>query len=313
MVDGVNLYMYVRGNPVRLSDPSGNAGEFSKFSATDTLNDLAKSSGYEGWENALSNANFFDPKGRQVSNEEIRNRFDESGKWKRGASSLTGYLMEKHRGGLNVTSKSGESLFVLESANSQSRTITVQDLYKEKVQWFEPEADNYHKLLSTSDTFTKSSSAKHFTWNDIASFAEKDRWMVSYRSGGSGDWKASPEGGDKYLLVDVGGTPYWGDAIGQIPFAVDLFTDELEAGKNAKDAIMTTMDEGRKHGAGQVFGGEPDKSATYDNLMVLRATLYASKRFSVSTDGKLTKNQIPASTLASPVSPADAKKYRVKQ
>ncbi|HKM03959.1 MAG TPA: RHS repeat-associated core domain-containing protein, partial [Lachnospiraceae bacterium] len=27
LVDGVNLYMYVRGNPVRLSDPSGNAGE----------------------------------------------------------------------------------------------------------------------------------------------------------------------------------------------------------------------------------------------------------------------------------------------
>ncbi len=26
-VDGLNLYMYVRGNPIKLNDPSGNAGE----------------------------------------------------------------------------------------------------------------------------------------------------------------------------------------------------------------------------------------------------------------------------------------------
>lgn len=114
-------------------------------------------------------------------------------------------------------------------------------------------------------------------------------------------------------MVDVEGMPYWADAIGQIPFAVDLFTDELESGKSVEDAIMTTLDEGRKHGAGQIIGGEPDTSSNYDNLMILRGALYASNRFSVSSNGKLKKNKIPANLLANPVKTRDAKNYKVKR
>lgn len=95
----------------------------------------------------------------------------------------------------------------------------------------------------------KLSQLKHFSWSDIASFAEVDRWMISYRQGGSGDWKAASSGGDGFLMVTVDGKPYWADAIGQIPFAVNKFADEFKANGSAEKALIATVAAGREYGA----------------------------------------------------------------
>lgn len=47
--------------------------------------------------------------------------------------------------------------------------------------------------------------------------------MLSYRTGGSGDWKAESNPGNGYLMVEVEGVPYWADAIGQIPFTLNEY------------------------------------------------------------------------------------------
>jgi RHS repeat-associated protein len=120
-----------------------------------------------------------------------------------------------------VTAKDGTKLFTLNDGKKEITKITVTQLYKRGTQWFEPTADNYMSLASVEKSFSTSSKVKHFSWNDIASFVEEDRLMISYRPRGSGDWKVHKNGGDGYLLVDVGSKPYWSDAIGQIPFAVD--------------------------------------------------------------------------------------------
>jgi hypothetical protein len=150
---------------------------------------------------------------------------------------------------------SNEELFRLDgSSKNMYGKAYVKDLYKRGVQWFEPKADNYLPLISISPKIISEAGIKHFSWADIAKFAEKDRWMISYRSGGEGDWKKSKDGGQGYILVTVEGVPYWGDAIGQIPFAVDYFTDRLEKSGDPKKAKEETIDKGKAFGNGKVIG-----------------------------------------------------------
>ena len=133
-----------------------------------------------------------------------------------------------------ITTKNGTKLFTLDDGRKTIRSMTVDQLYKTGTQWFEPTADNYMPLKSTFGALRTSNKINHSTWNEVASFAEEDRWMLSYRPGGSGDWKDSDNPGGGYQLTEMEGVPYWTDAIGQIPFAIDKFTDDLKTQKRKK-------------------------------------------------------------------------------
>lgn len=146
------------------------------------------------------------------------------------------------------------------------------------IQWFCPFADNYLELVDKSPEFSTASELKHFTWNEIVKFAEEDRWSLSYRTGKSGDWKAQKEGADGHFLVIVENMPYWADAIGQIPFSVDMMTDYLNQGFIKDRAIKETIKLGQKFGDGNLFG-KSDYSNSYDNHMILRACIWTSKRY----------------------------------
>ncbi|MDV7024833.1 hypothetical protein R4P48_19415 [Atlantibacter subterranea] len=94
---------------------------------------------------------------------------------------------------------------------------------------------------------------------------------LSFSKGMPGDWKASQKGGAGYLLVQIDGKPYWTDAIGQIPYAVDTFRFYHSIEKTVETA---------KSWADGTPQSEYDNTNTYDNFFVLRGALYASKRFS---------------------------------
>ncbi|MDY3315918.1 hypothetical protein PG630_01150 [Riemerella anatipestifer] len=157
--------------------------------------------------------------------------------------------------------------------------MTAQQLYKKGIQWFEPTADNYMPLKATASDIRKTDKMNHFTWDEIAEFAEKDRFMFDYRSGGAGDWKAEGKPGNGFLLSEVNGTPYWTDALGQIPFAVDKFTDELESTGSVEKARLRTIEVGKQFGDG--IGIRSDNSNGYDNAMIKRAINWAAKRYKV--------------------------------
>lgn len=181
-----------------------------------------------------------------------------------------------------VTTSEGKYLFSLKPNNQHKpQVITARDLYSRGIQWFCPHADNYLSFLHKDKNLHTFAELKHFSWSEIVEFAEIERWMISYRSGGSGDWKASENGGDGYILVTVGEFPYWGDAIGQIPFAVDLYTDNLEEGNSKENAIKKAIASGQKFGDGKIFGGSEDHSNSYDNHMILRACLWSANRYRV--------------------------------
>jgi hypothetical protein len=139
-----------------------------------------------------------------------------------------------------VTAKDGTKLFTLDDGKKAITTVTAQQLYRSGKQWFEPQADNYLPLKSIS-VGASSNKSKHFTSDEVQEFANEDRWMISYRQGGSGDWKSSERGADGFLLVTVNDMPYWADAIGQIPFAVDKVTDEIGDGKSTGEAVNETV------------------------------------------------------------------------
>jgi RHS repeat-associated protein len=169
-----------------------------------------------------------------------------------------------------VTNKAGKTLFTLNDGKSTITKMTVAQLYKTGTQWFEPLADNYMSLKSQTKELSTTNGVKHFSSKDILDFANEDRWMSSYRQGGSGDWKSSEEGADGYLLSTVDETPYWSDAIGQIPFAVDYATDMKDKGKIGYQAIRETVQKGKEYGEGKLIGGKTDNSNTYDNYFILR-------------------------------------------
>ncbi|KPH51668.1 hypothetical protein HPU229334_04245, partial [Helicobacter pullorum] len=91
----------------------------------------------------------------------------------------------------------------------------------------------------------------YFTWRDIVEFAEtlyqpvKNRFdlmdFVKYFSGRSGDWKAVDNGAKSYRLVSMEGIPYWADAVGQIPFAINTYKAFYSFANNhtsAKNAVV---------------------------------------------------------------------------
>ena len=186
---------------------------------------------------------------------------------------------------LNVVNSQGHYLFILDDSQTKHSKITAKDLYKKGIQWFESSADNYMPLLLVNSNIRESDSYKHFTWNDIISFAEIDRTMLSYRSGGSGDWKANGKPGGGYLMVEVEGIPYWTDAIGQIPFALNEYRNIFGRSKNSEIAARETIEIGKQFGNGSLLNlvfPSPDNSNGYDNAMIQRAINWAKKRYKLT-------------------------------
>ncbi|EBT1585025.1 hypothetical protein JGI54_004751, partial [Salmonella enterica] len=177
---------------------------------------------------------------------------------------------------LIITRKNADVLFVLRGGEKDSfRVMTAQELYDNlQYQWFEPLADNYRELLYVNDADYTKEAYKIFSWADIAAFSLIDRRSYSFYKNMEGDWKKNSEGGAGYLLVLISGMPYWTDAVGQIPFAVDTYRD--------KQSITKTVQVGIEWGDG-TWAGDADYSNEYDNYFVLRGAIYASKKFTYKT------------------------------
>ncbi len=171
---------------------------------------------------------------------------------------------------LIITRKNADVLFVLKGGKKDSfKIITGQDLYDDfKYQWFEPLADNYRELLYVNDADYVKDAYKIFSWDDIAAFSLVDRPSYSFYKSMDGDWKHNPEGGAGYLLVLISGIPYWTDAVGQIPFAVDTY--------RSKQSITQTVRMGIKWGDG-TFIGDKDYYNEHDNYFVLRRLYLQAK------------------------------------
>ena len=203
---------------------------------------------------------------------------------------------------ISVTTSNGKPLFMLNDGQDGVSTMTAKALYNQGTQWFEPEADNYMPLISTAEGLSGMSELKHFTWDEVAEFADKDRSMVSYRGKGRGDWKQSKKGADGYYLVTVDGQPYWSDAVGQIPFAVNNMKNQLKDGVSANQAIQNTLDTGRDFGEGKLIGGQRDNSNRYDNYFIVRGASWAAVKYRQGPNGKLIQNNYSPSRLGSSVS-----------
>ena len=186
-----------------------------------------------------------------------------------------------------ITRKNGAPLFAIKaSPNDQEKfnILSAKKLYDSAIQWFEPLADNYRELIwihpqsSVSDA-PQYVAYKHFSWQDIIDFSLKDRFSFSYFKYFPGDWKYVKRGADQYLLVMIDNFPYWADAIGQIPFAVDtmrLYIKKINGDYDS--AIRKTIEVGMNHGKGELYE-EPDKTNAYDNYMILRGCLWTRDNF----------------------------------
>lgn len=225
---------------------------------------------------------FVDPDGRQaVYNWTGKNKgqYTDNGKVVDFNEALASYGINSGSNSskdIVVTADDGTTLFTLDDGKKEITKMTAKELYKKGTQWFEPLADNYMPLKSISKG-ASSNKLRHFTKGQIESFSNIDRWMSSYRTGGSGDWKASKAGANGFLLVTIEGMPYWADAVGQIPFATNKSKDEKAKGWDNYTSTVTTVRTGQEFGDGSIFGGVSDFSNSYDNYMILRGALYGTE------------------------------------
>jgi len=219
---------------------------------------------------------------------------------------------------LRITTKDGSFLFSLDDKKTKTMDMTAKQLYDKGIQWFEPLADNYMPLIQIAKDLSTNPNLKHFTWQQVADFAEVNRFMFTYMQNGSGDWKNSKRGADGHFLVTVGKYPYWADAIGQFAFAIDYFTDKYKKNGDKDASIRKTVQKGKEYGEGKIVGGEVDDSNTYDNYFILRGALWASKRYSLEVikmhDGSEIRKLIKDShyspkELKHPISEDNKKKY----
>ncbi len=184
--------------------------------------------------------------------------------------------------------RSGNILMLLDDGKQamvDRRTVRESDnealgVFDLGIQRFEPEADNYMKPLWINPDIANFSGIKHFSWDDIVDYADRHQSLWGYAWNGAwNDWKSHVEGAANHFLVTVGGQPYWADAIGQIPYAINQTRSNLLNGFSMERAVRATVAAGRRYGGG-LFGAS-DNSSSYDNFMILRGALFAVERFSV--------------------------------
>jgi hypothetical protein len=291
-------------------DPSSSSGKFTREGLTTAVKEyLARNP--EMYQQLLSmNESELKSRSGAPLYEVFSNIRDES----MGRNVETGRKLSVNNGDIHVVTKDGVELFVLDDGKPGSSTMTAKEIYDKGIQWFEPMADNYMRLKSMAPDIATNPKLKHFTWDQVASFATQDRWMTSYRSGGSGDWKKSKEGADGYFLITVGGKPYWADAVGQIPFAVNNATNVLKEKGDPTTAIKETITTGQTHGQGQLIGGTPDTSNTYDNYMIMRGAKWATLIYDIGpkTNGGYELKRrfdVPPERLANPIDRESATRY----
>ena len=174
----------------------------------------------------------------------------------------------------------GRTLMLLDNHKKDMITQNTKGIYDQKIQWFEPNAKNYMKVLYTNPKIGTMDGIKHFSWVDITNYADNHQSLWGYAwNGAPNDWKAHKEGANGLYLVTVGGKAYWSDAIGQIPFAINQMRSNLQSGQDMNGAIKSTIERGKQFGGG--LFGPADYSNSYDNFMVMRGALFASQRFTV--------------------------------
>ncbi len=235
---------------------------------------------------------------------------------------------------IRVTTGEGLYLFSLDDGLCEVQVCTAADVYKNGTQWFEPLADNYMPISQMSPDITCMKELKHFTWSQVAAFAETNRAPISHAGGLGGDWKSASDGADGYLLSEIDGMPYWSDAVGQIPFAVNMFKkfmlnpgnwdkSETDVGRQVVDAGQT-FQHGFWSGVSTTMGlSDPDRSNTYDNYFIGRGVQYASDRFSLRVEEYLNRegrsgkkasllgSKVPAGNLGKPLSGSQADRWNV--
>ncbi|EIP9903179.1 hypothetical protein P5N26_001707 [Campylobacter coli] len=214
---------------------------------------------------------------------------------------------------IQIFNKEGIYLFSIEKKDRTETRLSVSELYKlQGIQWFESGAENYHKLLDVNPDLKDKEKCEglgvlYFTWRDIVEFAEalyqpvKNRFdlmdFVKYFSGNSGDWKQSPKGARGYVLVSMEGIPYWADAVGQIPYAINAykafysFANNHTSAKNAVVNIGYIFSKGEKNELLDLRKyiqwntnidlklyeenpNPPSDKDSYDNKMIVRAIRY---------------------------------------
>lgn len=185
-----------------------------------------------------------------------------------------------------VTRSNGVPLFALEPdlCDKPFGIMTANQLYAEKIQWFEPLADFYRNCLWVNPMSSVEGSAahdayKHHSWQSIINFAIVDRPAFMFHNGMSGDWKKQETGGDEYLLCLAEGDPYWADALGQIPYAVDTFRLYGQQTNDKDWSIRKTGVTGLEWANGNWKGEDHGTQNVYDNFMIIRGALWASENF----------------------------------
>ena len=210
---------------------------------------------------------------------------------------------------VKVTTTGGAYLFTLSYKNAANATVTAKQVYDAGYQWFEPQADNYLPLISVNPDIAKMSELKHFTWEQIALFANREWSASDFFQGGDGDWKQSAEGADGFFLVTVNGMPYWSDAVGQIPFAAWYAKERIKEHGDKSKAIEETLNKERSWGSGTLLGSR-DSDNSYDHYFAMRGAKAATEAYDREGDGtlKLNKTFSPSnSSLGKSISAEDAK------
>ena len=165
-----------------------------------------------------------------------------------------------------INNEDGIHLFSIERKNIGKCELSAKELYKIKgIHWFETTADNYHKLLYVNPDLKDREKCKelgllYFTWREVVEFAEsmspninytdskKDEkfinYAILYARKNKGDWKEVDDGAKGYLLVSMEGIPYWADAVGQIPYAINIYKGFLQLTQNKVKAKNATINMG---------------------------------------------------------------------
>ncbi|WP_158659242.1 hypothetical protein [Helicobacter trogontum] len=120
---------------------------------------------------------------------------------------------------------------------------------------------------------------------------EIDRLSISYRNDGSGDWKQSPNGANGYILASMRGIPYWADVVEQIPYAIGVYRNSLEAPfaeqKDAEEAVIVNkyafydgnLPKGTLRKLGILSIPKDELADNYDNKMVDRGLKFAIQKY----------------------------------
>ena len=176
---------------------------------------------------------------------------------------------------LDVVNRNGQYLFTLDDKSTNRSKILAKDLYDRGIQWFEPNADNYMPLLYVNKNIEFIGGMEHFSWDEIEKFALTDRLLFEYRKGGSGDFKRG-----KCFLCTVDGIPYWTDVIGQIPFAINCYKDQLMNGATHTEAAEITQTIGHLFANGSL-GLKDIIPNDADNWMIKRVCDWAKRGLDV--------------------------------